>query len=68
MHRLIISTILCLLATTSFAADPGSTGARETVTTKSGMQYTALREGTGTTPAASDTVRVNYRGTLLKKR
>jgi len=68
MHRLIISTILCLLATTSFAADPGSTAARETVTTKSGMQYTALREGTGTTPAASDTVRVNYRGTLLNGR
>lgn len=35
------------------------------VTTASGLQYKVLREGSGTAPKASDTVVVNYRGTLI---
>ena len=65
MHRLIISTIFCLLAATSFAAE---SVVNQTVTTKSGMQYTSLREGSGATPGPASTVRVNYRGTLLNGR
>ena len=68
MQRLFISTIVCLLATTSFAAEPGTPEVSEPVTTKSGMQYTSLREGTGATPKPTDTVSVNYRGTLLNGR
>jgi FKBP-type peptidyl-prolyl cis-trans isomerase FkpA len=68
MHSLIISTIICLLATTSFAADSFNTEVKETITTKSGLEYTSLREGTGATPGPTDTVRVNYRGTLLNGR
>jgi len=34
-------------------------------TTASGLQYKVLTEGTGKTPKATDTVEVNYRGTLL---
>jgi len=64
MHRLIISTIICLLATTSFAAESVDTEVKETKTTKSGMQYTSLKDGSGATPGPTDTVRVNYRGTL----
>ena len=64
MHRLIISTIIFLLASTSFAGEP----AKESKTTKSGLQYTSLVEGTGATPGATDTVSVNYRGTLLNGR
>ena len=35
------------------------------VTTGSGLQYQVLAEGTGRTPAATDQVTVNYRGTLI---
>ncbi len=34
-------------------------------TTASGLQYKIITEGTGKKPAASDTVRVHYKGTLL---
>ena len=34
------------------------------VTTPTGLVYQSLREGTGPSPAATDTVRVHYRGTL----
>jgi FKBP-type peptidyl-prolyl cis-trans isomerase len=34
-------------------------------TTASGLQYKVLKEGTGKAPRASDTVRIDYRGTLL---
>ena len=64
MHRFIVSAIMCLLATTSFAGEP----AKETKTTKSGLQYTSLGEGTGDSPGPTDTVSVNYRGTLLNGR
>ena len=35
------------------------------VTTASGLQYEELKAGSGASPKASDTVSVNYRGTLL---
>ena len=34
------------------------------VTLPSGLVYQSLKEGTGATPAATDTVRVHYRGTF----
>ncbi len=37
----------------------------EVKTTASGLQYEVLTEGTGKSPAATDTVEVNYRGTTI---
>ncbi len=34
-------------------------------TTASGLQYKVLKEGSGATPKETDTVKVNYRGTLI---
>lgn len=34
-------------------------------TTATGLQYKVLKEGTGSVPKATDTVTVNYRGTLI---
>ena len=33
--------------------------------TKSGLQYEVVKEGTGATPSAEDTVKVHYRGTTI---
>ncbi len=41
------------------AAEPGA------VKTPSGLVYRELRAGTGTSPKPTDTVKVNYRGTLV---
>lgn len=41
-------------------------GAKEgVVTTESGLQYKVLQQGSGISPAATDKVKVHYRGTLL---
>jgi FKBP-type peptidyl-prolyl cis-trans isomerase FkpA len=37
----------------------------EITTTTSGLQYEVLREGNGSSPAATDTVLVHYEGTLI---
>ena len=61
-------TLLGLAASLSaFAqADLAATNAKEkgAVVTPSGLVYLSLKDGTGASPAAADTVKVHYRGTL----
>ena len=38
------------------------------ITTKTGMKYTVLKEGTGKKPTTQDTVSTHYRGMLLNKK
>ena len=45
-------------ALTAAAKEPGA------VTTPTGLVYRSLKDGTGTSPTAADTVKVNYRGTF----
>jgi len=58
---LAISTTLVALAWHSGAsAQPASS-----VAASPGLVYKSLREGTGASPTAADTVKVHYRGTLV---
>jgi FKBP-type peptidyl-prolyl cis-trans isomerase FkpA len=61
----LITTALNL--TTAWAADATlEASAKEAgaVVTPSGLVYKSLKDGTGPSPKASDTVKVNYRGTF----
>ncbi|MDP2883034.1 MAG: FKBP-type peptidyl-prolyl cis-trans isomerase [Azonexus sp.] len=59
MQKLATATALLLaLSFSATAADP------KEETTASGIAITMLKEGSGTSPKASDTVKVHYRGTL----
>ena len=65
---LISTLVICILSIASAAAQNTVTatatqepGAKVTA---SGMVYRSLKDGTGASPKAADTVRVHYRGTL----
>lgn len=57
MRSLLCATLLCL--STAAALAQGNA-----VTTPSGLIYQSLKEGTGASPAASDIVKVHYKGTF----
>jgi FKBP-type peptidyl-prolyl cis-trans isomerase FkpA len=62
MRFVLVVSALALLACSSYlekaAKEPGA------VKTDSGLVYRELRAGGGPSPRATDTVKVNYRGTL----
>jgi FKBP-type peptidyl-prolyl cis-trans isomerase FkpA len=60
MHKLSVASAALLLALSfqATAAEP------KVETTASGIGITMLKEGSGASPKASDTVKVHYRGTL----
>ena len=57
MRFMLCAAALSLVACAATAQSP--------VTTKSGLVYQSLKEGTGASPAATDVVKVHYRGTFL---
>jgi FKBP-type peptidyl-prolyl cis-trans isomerase FkpA len=62
MRIMLCAAALSLFASAALAQLPAA------VTTKSGLVYQSLKEGSGKAPAATDTVRVHYRGTLADGR
>jgi len=57
--------ILCLLLASAVIAPAAALAqTAKPVTTASGLVYESLKEGTGTSPKATDTVKVHYKGTL----
>jgi FKBP-type peptidyl-prolyl cis-trans isomerase FkpA len=64
--RILLCTAVLSLATLQACAQPAPAAvpAAKTVTTKSGLVYESLKEGSGASPAATDVVSVNYRGTF----
>ena len=56
------STLIAVLAT--LCVMPAAWAQGKPVTTPSGLVYESLKEGTGASPAATDTVKVHYRGTF----
>ncbi len=61
----VLSALLALPALAATPADPAlakAAAARGAVVTPSGLVYRSLKDGSGASPTATDTVRVNYRG------
>ena len=58
MRSLLCALVLPLIASCAVSQPAGP------IKTPSGLVYQSLKEGAGAPPAATDTVRVHYRGTL----
>ena len=63
MRTLLCAAALSLVASAAFAQT-----APAPITTKSGLVYQSLKEGSGASPSATDTVSVHYRGTIADGR
>lgn len=72
-RHLALAAIAAFAASAAAGADDAAAlaaaaKAKGAVTTPSGVIYQSLKDGSGASPAATDTVKVNYRGTFLDGR
>lgn len=69
MKNASLSHALVMIATLAFSAahaqTEGATKEPGATVTPSGLVYRSLKDGTGASPAATDAVKVHYRGTFL---
>lgn len=65
---LIASAAVAQAAAPTASAPRAAASAPAPITTKSGLVYQSLKDGSGAAPSASDTVKVHYRGTLADGR
>jgi FKBP-type peptidyl-prolyl cis-trans isomerase FkpA len=61
----LLGALLATAVSAQTPAKPAPVKEVAAITTASGLSYKSLLEGTGASPAATDTVKVHYRGTLL---
>ena len=69
MRSILTVALVALFSVSAVVAQttgtPAAPAAPAPVTTKSGLVIQTLKEGTGTAPKATDTVKVHYRGTFI---
>ena len=61
---ILLAVFTCINASAQFTVTAAAAKEEGAVVTSTGLVYRSLKAGTGASPAASDTVKVHYRGTF----